>query len=656
MLPFIHSQGKYPRRPTGNHFEGGAEHSCVTDADTEIRELDEQTIAQIAAGEVIERPASVVKELIENSLDAGATDITVAVEEGGIDAITVEDNGNGMSRADVRMAVNEHTTSKLTTHEDLRTIDTLGFRGEALHTIGAVSQMTVTTRPQDGEAGTRLRYVGGETEAVEPAGTPPGTTVEVEDLFFNTPARQKHLAEPTTEFRHISRVTSRYAIANPAVAVTLIHNGSTVFSTTGQGDRQAAIMAVYGRDVAASMNELTQEPPDPLTGIDGYVSDPETTRASRAYVSIYINGRYVEPTALQRAVIDAYGGQLAADRYPFATLFIEMPPEQVDVNVHPRKLTVRLDNEEAVRDAVETVVRETLLDAGHLRESAPRGRSAPAETDVAIEDTDHHDRKATQTVSTAEEKNPAATEEQPQHHGSSFQDSSRTQPASATITATTQQSLTAAETAPTPTGERLPDMRVLGQLHGTYIVAAAETGLVLIDQHAADERIQYEQLKATFNDDTQIQQLAEPVTIDLTPEERATIDSQLDRLAELGFHAALDDRQLTVRTVPAVLSESLSADRIHDVFAALTDEERAGDHTIRTLAATELADLACRPAVTANTELTEGQISRLLTDLDACDNPYACPHGRPTVIELGTDELAERFERDYPGHGDRREL
>ncbi len=638
-----------------NRFEDSVEQLCVTDAETEIRELDEQTIARIAAGEVIERPASVVKELIENSVDAGATDITVAVERGGIDAITVEDNGKGMREADVRMAVNEHTTSKLTTHEDLRTIDTLGFRGEALHTIGAVSRMTITTRPQDGKAGTRLRYVGGEIEAVEPAGTPPGTTVEVKDLFFNTPARQKHLAEPATEFQHISRVTGRYAIANPAVALTLTHNGSTVFSTTGQNDRQATIMAVYGRDVAASMNELPKEPPEPLTGIDGFVSDPETTRASRAYVSIYINGRYVEPTALQRAVIDAYGGQLAADRYPFATLFIEMPPEQVDVNVHPRKLTVRLDNEKAVRDAVETVVRETLLNAGHLRESAPRGRSAPGETDVAIEDTADDDSPQTQTAPTAEKKQTAAAQERSQRGGQSSQNSSQSQPASTTITATTQQSLTTTETQSTPTGEQLPDMRVLGQLHGTYIVAAAETGLVLIDQHAADERIQYEQLKAKFHGDTQIQQLAEPVSIELTADERATVSAQVDRLAELGFHAGLDGNQLTVRTVPAVLSESLSADHIHDVLAAVTDEGRAGDQTIRDLAATELAELACRPAVTANTELTDGQITSLLTELDACDNPYACPHGRPTVIELRTDELAERFERDYPGHGDRRE-
>ncbi len=614
-----------------------------------IRELDQETVARIAAGEVIERPASVCKELVENSLDADADRIDVTVTNGGIDAITVRDDGIGMSEADLRLAVKEHTTSKLETADDLTAIQTLGFRGEALHTIGAVSRLTITSRPTSSDAaGTRLRYVGGDVEAVEPAGRPPGTTVAVADLFFNTPARREYLSEPTTEFRHISRVVGRYALANPDVAVTLEHDDSTVFSTTGQGDRRSAIMNVYGRTVAESMSPLDCSPEGPVDRIHGFVSDPETTRASRQYLAVYVNGRYVEPDVVRSAIVEGYDGQLAADRYPIATLFLEVPPTAIDVNVHPRKLAVRFTDTDAVATAVETAVRETLVEAGHLRSGAPRGVSAPAETAIDIDDTGSS--RSTSGSSASDTSGSAST-------GTTTRPSSDPQtgaaPSDRKFSDTSQQTLDG-ETSQAVELDRLPALRILGQLQDTYVVAAADSGLVLIDQHAADERIHYERLLAAFEGETAVQTLAEPVTLDLTPAEAETVDRMADTLARLGFHTDRSGTSVAVRTVPALFGDTLAPEHLYDVLDALLAADTDGTDRIEAIAADAIADLACAPAITGNTALTDGAIRELLAALDDCEHPYECPHGRPTVIELETDEIAARFERDYPGH-DRRE-
>ena len=615
-----------------------------------IRELDEETVARIAAGEVIERPASVCKELVENSLDAEADRIDVAVANGGIDAITVRDNGIGMSETDLRLAVKEHTTSKLETAADLTTIQTLGFRGEALHTIGAVSRMTITSRPATGDAaGTRLRYVGGDIEAVDPAGRPPGTTVEVTDLFFNTPARREYLGEPSTEFRHISRVVGRYALANPDVAVTLEHDDSTVFSTTGQGDRRSAIMHVYGRDVAESMHPVDHTPEGPIDRIHGFISDPETTRASRQYLGVYVNGRYVEPDVVRSAIVEGYGGQLAADRYPIATLFLELPSDAVDVNVHPRKLAVRFSNADAVETAVESAVRETLVDAGDLRSSAPRGVSSPEETSVDLEHTGPSETPSTDSPSSTSDPSSATTKPTSAPTSSRLPDT----PPAQKFSDTSQQTLDGEDTHSLEL-DGLPALRVLGQLADTYVVAASDTGLVLIDQHAADERIHYERLLAAFEGETEIQTLAEPVTLELTPAEAEAFDAMADALARLGFHTERSETEVLVRTVPALFGDTLAPEHLYDVLDAVLTADTDGSDRIEAIAADAIADLACAPAITGNTALTDGSIQQLLLDLDACENPYTCPHGRPTVIELETDEIAARFERDYPGH-DRRE-
>jgi len=715
--------------------------------DTEIRRLDPATVERIAAGEVVERPASVVKELVENALDADADRVTVAVEQGGIEGIRVTDDGIGMSRAEVERAVEEHTTSKIRSIDDLEAgVGTLGFRGEALHAIGAVSRTTITTRPRgtDDPTGTELVVEGGDVTGVDPAGCPTGTTIEVDDLFYNVPARRKYLKQASTEFAHVNTVVTSYALANPDVAVTLSHDGRETFATTGQGSLEATVLSVYGREVAQSMIAVDDAdlPEGPLDSVTGLVSHPETNRASRDYLSTYVNGRYVRANAVREAIVDAYDTQLAPDRYPFAVLFCEVDPGTVDVNVHPRKMEVRFADEDGVRRQVEHAVQSALLDEGLLRTSAPRGRSAAEQTEITPEssaaagdDSDDGDGESETTASESAgltpeteatsadsetttgsadtgpgtrdtpassrtastgttETQPSKTEPSRSNSGpgngpasgsSDAADSSardgraRTADAHTGSTAgseTEQSTPTRSPTdpdrtpadperkfrgddrqarlggeAPTHDHESLPSLRILGQLHETYVVAETDDGLVLIDQHAADERINYERLKAAFEGETTTQALASPVELELTAGEAAVFEDRIDALARLGFHAdRTGERTVEVRTVPGVIADAAGPELVQDVLAAFVAGDHEAESTVEAAADELLADLACYPSITGNTSLTDGSIVDLLSTLDDCENPWACPHGRPVVLHLDATEIEDRFERDYPGH------
>jgi len=704
----------------------------VTETPT-IHALDDATVRRIAAGEVVERPASVVKELLENSLDADASRVTVAVEGGGVEGVRVRDDGVGMTATDLERAVEEHTTSKISDGDDLEAVGTLGFRGEALHTIGAVSRLTIRSRPRAGGRGHELTVEGGDAGDVEPSGCPPGTAVEVEDLFYNTPARRKFLKTEATEFDHVNRVVTQYALANPNVATTLEHDGREVFSTEGSGDLESTVLAVYGREVASAMVSIDAEPGrGPVTTVSGLVSHPETTRAGREYLSTFVNGRYVTAGTLREAVLSAYGGQLAPDRYPFAVLFVEVPPGEVDVNVHPRKMEVRWEQEDAVADAVETAVREALMDEGLVRSSAPRGRSAPAETEITPEsparevtggeaaeadeaatpadDAESADASGRDDAPTTGAETPDADGETARTHTPTLDevtgasetadsaaassgtgsappteesgsrrdkrdadagtgartvddggttadpaadDSDRNWNAGGAVAPTDQRTLDGETATPDRGFDRLPAMRVLGQFDETYVVAETPDGLVLIDQHAADERINYERLQGELSGETPTQALAEPVELELTAREAELFATYRDALAALGFHAdRVADRTVEVRTVPTVFDSALDPSLLRDALTGFADGS-AGE-TVDAVADSLLADLACYPSITGNTSLTEGSVVDLLGALDDCENPFACPHGRPVVVAFDRGEIEDRFERDYPGHGGRR--
>ena len=767
----------------------------------DIHELDEQTVQRIAAGEVVERPASVVKELIENSLDADASRIAVAVESGGTAGIRVRDDGVGIPADQLEAAVAEHATSKIATIDDLdHGVGTLGFRGEALYTVSAVSRLTVRSRPPDADAGAEITVEGGDVGAVRPAGCPAGTTVEVTDLFYNTPARKKFLKQTATEFDHVNTVVRSYALANPDVAVSLEHDGRETFATEGNSDLRSAVLAVYGREVAESMIDVSWSPAadsttadaagdeadTPVRSITGLVSHPETTRSTREYLTTYVNGRYVTASVLRDATLDAYGGQLAPDRFPFAVLFIEVPPGDVDVNVHPRKLEVRFDEEPVVRRIVEEAVDAALLDHGLIRSTAPRGRSAPDETEVrpesppteavggagtpheqaaadrrseperedgpaadrptktdadvgtavdgptpldpadddawvvgglgeSTEDTGEADKTSADTgagnaSNTDDDRAPDSSDTRTTDTGAADDDRSKSADTGATDTEspkapptaneprtasdastpvqpsrdppdrsgqgdpgqrngpahaaadasrleapTAQRTLDGEKTTDERTYDSLPTLRVLGQLHETYVVAEAPDGLVLIDQHAADERVNYERLQSLFEDGVDAQALANPVSVQMTAREAALFDEFVDELATVGFRAERgDDREVVVKAVPAVFDSALEPDLLRDVLSAFVGDATAGDEPITDVIDELLADLACYPSVTGNTSLTEGRVVDLLDRLDDCANPYACPHGRPVVIRVDREEIGSRFERDYPGHAGRR--
>ncbi|WP_049996921.1 DNA mismatch repair endonuclease MutL [Halococcus sediminicola] len=666
----------------------------------EIRRLDQSTIERIAAGEVVERPASVVKELVENSLDADASRVRIAVERGGKEGIRVTDDGVGMSESSVEKAVEKHTTSKIGDITDLEAgVESLGFRGEALAAIGAVSRLTVRTKARGASRGTELVMIGGEVESVAPAGCPEGTTVEVTDLFYNVPARRKYLKQDATEFSHVNRVVTGYALSNPDLSLALTHDDREVFSTTGQGNLESTILSVYGREVAEAMVPLDGGGEEgPLESVEGVVSHPETTRASPTHCSVFVNGRYVRAGTVRDAIVEAYGGQLAPDRYPFAVVFLSLPADTVDVNVHPRKQEVRFAEEDKIREQVKAAVESALLDAGLVRSGAPRGRSAPEQTVIEPEsadstgESDTVDRSAAATDEgtdgvRAEETKTDETQTTGHEPASEpVGETSATSPASADETGDEQRSEPSKRSKPSMAGvengaveegrkftatpaqatldgeavvdepafERLPRLRVLGQLHDTYLVCESPDGLVLVDQHAAHERVNYERLRERVGGDTEIQELADPVEVELTAAEDALFAEFTDALADLGFRAARSGQgKIEVRAVPAVLSGAADPELLRDALSAFVGERDPGD-TVAQVGDALLADLACYPSVTANTSLSEGSVTDLLGALDACENPYACPHGRPVVVELSGRALDERFERDYPGHAGRR--
>ncbi|MEF8778306.1 MAG: DNA mismatch repair endonuclease MutL [Natronomonas sp.] len=680
----------------------------------DIRELDAETRDRIAAGEVVERPASVVKELVENALDADADRIEVTVEAGGTDRIVVADDGVGMSENDAKLAVREHTTSKLQSIEDLSAIGTLGFRGEALHAIGSVARLRIETKPRSGTRGTELVVENGEIVSCGPVGCPEGTKVEVTDLFGAVPARRKYLKTEATEFDHVQKIVAGYALARPDVAISLERDGRESFSTTGDGDRRTAVMAVYGREVASAMVPVDFDGKEgPLSRVDGLVSHPETNRAGRAYMTTLIDGRYVTASAVREAIVDAYGGQLAPDRYPFAVVDLSVPPGGVDVNVHPRKLEVLFADETGVRRQVSEAVESALLDSGLLRSSAPRGRSAPEQTEVShdegnTEPSRKNDRAADEsksvqtsaansevdnrsptetassrddgptrsTANTGAASTPRRTDDSEEgttanrvrdqdsgptaergSNGAGPESTEHSEDESRFRRTPTQRTLSGGETTGTPEAfDRLPSMTVLGQFDETYLVAESADGLVLVDQHAADERVNYEQLRAAFDSETTTQTLAEPIELELTARETALADTHGEALSRLGFRVQRpSERTLAVTTVPALLAERVGSDApeiARDLLGAFVDGDPEG--TIEAVTDDLLADLACHPSIKGNTSLREGTVDGLLTALDECENPYACPHGRPTVIEISSDEIEDRFERDYPGHSGRR--
>ncbi len=599
-----------------------------------IKVLSESVAARIAAGEVVERPASVVKELVENSLDAGATRVEIDIVDGGQKRIRIQDDGCGIPREEAALAFKRHATSKLETATDLERIATLGFRGEALASIASVSRVTCTTRHVDEKVGARLRLEGGKVVSTTAIGRPVGTEMIIEDLFYNVPARRKFLRTERTERKYIDAFLTRYAIAYPEIAFHVTQNGREVLATSGSGDPQAALVAVYGMDLGSSLLEIRDDvsAEQPIQ-VRGFVGPTTVHRANRGYITLFINGRWVEDLRLTYAVIQAYHTLLPTKRYPVAFVEVTMPPEEVDVNVHPAKTEVRFRDGDAAFRAVQRAVRATVI------EQAPAAATWEPDEDRA---------------------------EQPRGNAALRSKLSQLQPQGRQIEFDTSQRPTQAATTPpadqteaTPTAQAegeapiasssssLPPLRVIGQVTSMFIIAEGPDGLYLIDQHAAHERILYEQMTARWaTGDVPAQPLLEPQSVTLPPDEADQLEALLPTLQSLGIEVEpFGPHTFLVRAMPAQLPE-LEPDKLLIDLAASTEASAAAHSPIRTALEEKIVLHICkRAAVKAGQVLSTEEMKHLLRDLERTKNPRTCPHGRPTILQISTERLARQFGR-----------
>jgi len=568
-----------------------------------IHILSPEVASQIAAGEVIERPASVVKELLENALDAQARAISITVEGAGQSLIEVADDGVGIPAGELEVAVERHATSKLSSADDLFKISTLGFRGEALASISSVSRFTLTSRTSQAEMGARLRVEGGQSRQLEYVGAPAGTLVRVENLFFNVPARLKFLKSDPTERGQIDALVTRYALAYPQVRFELKQEGRQVLQTSGNGDRREVLAALYGVDIARQMLEV-------MTGyeglkVSGYISPLSLTRSNRREITFFVNGRPVQDTTLNAALVQAYQNMLMVGRYPMAVLFLELPPEVVDVNVHPAKAEVRFRERDQVFRDVQRAVRTALMAYSPVpRVEHPetwRFGSQPAGDQVGLDwqvgsDPGYQDNGLNSGVSLG-----------------AF-----------------------------PV-EGVPLLRLIGQIAATYLVAEGPDGLYLIDQHAAHERVLFEKFTHQKEGPINAQTLLQPVPVDLSPAAFRLLSEQLPILQKLGFQVeAFGPSTYLVRGIPSILSGSDPAAALRVLVEDFEEDERPLQTEIE---AKIIARICKRAAVKAGQSLSPEEQRALLADLESCQAPRTCPHGRPTMIHLSVDLLERQFGR-----------
>lgn len=576
-----------------------------------IKILADEVASQIAAGEVVERPASVVKELIENALDAGADQIEIRVLDAGKRLIAVSDNGTGIHPEDLPLTAVRHATSKLENAEDLFKVSTLGFRGEALASIGSVSHMKITSRSEDAQVGASLRVMGGSIEEPRPVGCPIGTTIEVANLFYNVPARLKFLKTDRTEKRHIDDVVVHYGLAYPDVRFKLTHDQDLTFQTTGKGNAREVLSAVYGVDIAQKMVPVIAE--DEILRISGFVSPPGITRSNRREVLIFVNGRPVQDAALVKSLLQAYHTMLMKGRYPLAVLFIEIPVEQVDVNVHPTKAEVRFrDKGEVFRSVGKAVRRALLANTPVPGAGVPRGNALWGERSASA----------------------------PSGRRSSWMD-----PGGWGREETLPEGTKPAYQPVIPDTE-VPILRLIGQVAATYLIAEGPDGLYLVDQHAAHERILFEKFLAERADEIPSQQLLEAVHVDFSPSSADLVAEKLPLLNQLGFEVeSFGHNGFVVRAIPLLLTDLSPEAALRSVVEDFEEDETPLESRIEEKI---IARVCKRAAVKAGQALTGEEQKSLLRDLEACQSPRTCPHGRPTMIHLPVDLLEQKFGRKGP--------
>ena len=596
-----------------------------------IRILPEQLANQIAAGEVVERPASVVKELLENAIDAGADELLIEVEQGGKRLVRVTDNGCGMAKDDLFLALERHATSKISSSADLFALHTLGFRGEALPSIASVARLRLTSRPVDQELGWQLYVEGGTVRQAEAIGAPLGTVVEVRDLFFNTPGRRKFLRGDDTEFGHLADVVTRLALARPDIHLRLLHNSRTVLEAYRHQRLEERVAALLGRSLSADLLSIEAESAhgEMLTGLIGA---PTLNRSSASHLYTYVNGRFVRDRVLQHAVLEAYRTLLEKRRYPVAVLFLDLPPEMVDVNVHPTKHEVRFREQQRTHDFVMRAIRDGLLGQGGV--ITPGAKLIDELPLAAVPDSEPQPIPAVNPAASARER----VQEALAGYG-------------ATTLAAREPFVPRAEGKGTalslPQADRpLPgNWRLLGQYLNSYLICQADDDLLLIDQHAAHERIGFEKLRRQAADGgIERQRLLFPMVVELDHRQAAVVSAQLAALDRLGFELEpFGGRAFTLSAVPQLLAGADLARLVADMAEELAEIGRG--HTLDAALDQVLMSLACHAMIRANQPLARAEMEELLRELAAIDFGSHCPHGRPVIKRLSRGEIERMFHR-----------
>lgn len=627
-----------------------------------IQVLDQITIDKIAAGEVIERPASVVKELAENAIDAGATAVTVEIKEGGLSFIRIADNGCGIDRADVRAAFLRHSTSKIRSVDDLVHIASLGFRGEALSSIAAVSQVEVVTKTKEDTFGTRYRIAGGKEEGLEEDAAPDGTTFLVRQLFYNTPARRKFLKTAMTEASHVGDLMTRLALSHPEISFRFINNGQVKLHTSGNGNLRNVIYHVYGREIAANLLKADFEK-DGIC-ITGFLGKPLISRGNRNFENYFINGRYIRSNIIAKAIEDAYKDFTMQHKYPFVVLYVDIDGEHVDVNVHPTKMEIRFNNQQEVYDVIyeainrglheKELIPQVTLDsapAAPFQPAADKTKQVPPSKTAAPEERnlDYFMNEMRKRVHSYHEQNSAA---EVKDKNSVFKPEIQADRIKEAV------SYSVREKSAEKAGKQLDlfeekllktearaEHKIIGQVFDTYWLVEYHDNLYIIDQHAAHERVLYEKtLKGMQTREFTSQMISPPIILNLTMQEAELLRTYMDQFTRIGFEfEEFGQESYAVRAVPDNLFSIAKKELLLEMLDSLSDE--ISRNASSTLIDEKIASMSCKAAVKGNMHLQTAEVDTLIGELLNLENPYHCPHGRPTIIAMSRRELEKKFKR-----------
>ena len=658
-----------------------------------IQVLDQITIDKIAAGEVIERPASIIKELVENAIDAGASAVTVEIKEGGISFIRITDNGCGIPKGEVPLAFLRHSTSKIRSVDDLSTVASLGFRGEALSSIAAIAQVELITKTKDEVTGTRYRIEGGAEKSIEDTGAPDGTTFLVHQIFYNTPARRKFLKTPMTEASHVSELMTRLALSHPEVSIQFINNGQEKLHTSGNGKLKDIIYHVFGRDIANNLLE-TNERIDGIQ-VQGFIGKPIISRGNRNYENYFINGRYVKSNIIAKAIEDAYKDFTMQHKYPFTALHFTMDGTDLDVNVHPTKMELRFSNQQGVYNFIYNALKQTLSEPELIpRVELPEAKEVPVKAEKIVE------RKQEQPMTPVrEERKPPVIEEEknldyfmkkmrervtayhqqavevkPTPAPSVIQENVNYEALPASQAAAVKQPVPEQRTVakePMPeqavapreeksvvtekqldffeekllTKKAAQEYKIIGQLFETYWLVEFHEQLYIIDQHAAHERVLYEKtLRGMKDREFTSQYLSPPIILNLSMQEEEALNTHMDIFTNIGFEIEpFGGDSYAIRAVP----DNLFSIAKRELFTEMLDQLVDGIHSSLApdIVAEKVASMSCKAAVKGNSRLSAAEVETLIGELLELENPYHCPHGRPTIIAMTKRELEKKFKR-----------